>query len=271
VVGAITSVLPARVMMRLFGQPDEDAIQCRDWATAFMLSADLTPEERQASNEAMVQYFTDCVMDLADEEKSGKALRDGLIPAMLTAEIDGERLTLEEVIRFCVTLVVAGAETTTFLLANLLWYLAEMPAVRKRLIAEPDRIPAFIDESLRHSGPPQRLFRVATRDVEIGDKQIKKGDWVALFFGAANHDDQVFPDPERFDLARSNLNRQLSMGLGIHHCLGFAVAKLEAQALVEAVLARFPSIAQGAKPPVPQQTSLLTKSFAQLFIDFGVK
>ena len=255
-------------MMKLFGQPDADAMQCRDWAQAFMLSADLSPEARQASNESMVDYFTQAVMHLAADEQAGKPLHEGLIPAMLVAESEGERLTLEEVIRFCVTLVVAGAETTTFLLANLLDHLAAMPDIRRRLIDDPSRIAAFIDESLRHSGPPQRLFRVATRDVTVGDKEIRAGDWVALFFAAANHDPAVFPQPTVFDLERQNLNRQLSMGAGIHHCLGFAVAKLEATAMVEAVLERFPDLVPGDTPAVPQQASLLTKSWSQLYIRF---
>ncbi len=167
-----------------------------------------------------------------------------------------------------ITLVVAGAETTTFLLANLLYNLAVMPAERMALCRDPALIPAFIDESLRHSGPPQRLFRIATRDVEVGGCLIKAGEWVALFFGAANHDADVFPEPARFEMARENANRHLSMGLGIHHCLGFAVAKLEAGALIEAVLGRFPELRLGETLPVPQRTSLLTNSFEALTINF---
>ena len=144
-----------------------------------------------------------------------------------------------------------------------------MPDIRAQLIADKSLVTPFIDESLRHSGPPQRLFRVATRDIELGGNAIRAGDWVALFFGAANHDPEMFPHPERFDLQRSNLNRQLSMGVGIHHCLGFAIAKLEAVVLIEAVLDRFPELKLGSRPPEPQQASLLTKSFARLYIDFA--
>lgn len=268
VVSGLTSVIPARVMMRLLGCPDEDAAQCRGWATAFMLSTDLSPAEREASNASMVAYFTQTVSELARDLAAGKPAPAGLIAALLTAEVDGETLTLEEVIRFCLTLIVAGAETTTFLLTNLLYNLATMPDVTARLRREPQLVSAFIEESLRHTGPPQRLFRIATRDTEIGGRRIRKGDWVALFFGAANHDPAVFPQPGTFNLERKNLRQHVSMGMGIHHCLGVAVAKSEAAALVEVVLEHFPKLELGAAVPVPQTASLLTHSFAALTINF---
>jgi len=266
VVSSLTSVLPARVMMHVLGRPDADAARCRQWATAFMLSADLSPQQRESSNRSMVEYFTECVARLHHDHEAGKPLPAGLITGLLTAESEGERLTLEEVVRFCVTLVVAGAETTTFLLTNLLYNLATLPGVADRLREEPALIPAFIEETLRHSGPPQRLFRIATRDTVVGSQSIRAGDWVALFFAAANHDPDVFPDPQRFDLTRTNLQRHLSMGVGIHNCLGFALAKLEAAALIEVVLQRCPTIRLGSRPAVPQRTSLLTHSFESLYL-----
>ena len=91
---------------------------------------------------------------------------------------------------------------------------------------------------------------------------------MALFFAAANHDPAVFPNPERFDLSRPNLRQQLSMGAGIHQCLGFAVAKMEAAVLIEAVVERFPNLRLGATSPVAQTASLLTHSFEALHLDF---
>ena len=269
VVDGLTSLIPARVMMRLLGQPDADAPQCRDWANAFMLSADLSPEQRQASNEAMLGYFVAAVTAQGEAIAAGNQPSEGLIGALLAAEVDGEKLTPEEVIRFCITLVVAGAETTTYLLTNLLHNLATMPDVAHQLRSDRDLILPFINETLRHSGPPQRLFRVATRDVVVSGKAIKSGDWVALFFGAANHDPSVFPEPDRFDLSRDNLRQQLSMGVGLHQCLGFAVAKSEAAALVEVVLDRFPGLRPGSVPPVAQTASLLTHSFEALTLEFS--
>lgn len=269
VVEGICALIPARVMMYLLGQPDADADDCRGWATAFMLSADLSPEQREASNQSMAAYFMEHVARIDANIKAGAPPQNGLISALLTTEVDGERLSLEEVIRFCLTLVVAGAETTTYLLTNLLHNLASMPQVANELRSDKTLIPAFINETLRHSGPPQRLFRIASRDVDIGGQTIKQGDWVALFFAAANYDPAVFPDPTTFDIHRKNLRQQLSMGVGIHHCLGIAVAKLEAAALVEAIVDKFPGLSLGSADRVPQTASLLTHSSAELTLNFS--
>ena len=271
VVGELTSIIPARVMMRLLGCPDADALLCRDWANAFMLSADLSAHERETSNQQLAQYFIEQVTNTAKALQAGDRVARsdaGLICHLLATEVDGQSLSPEEVVRFCLTLVVAGAETTTFLLANILHNLATRPEVVADLRNDEALILPFINETLRHSGPPQRLFRIATRDVLVAGKQIHAGDWVALFFGAANHDASVFPEPTKFDIARKNLRMQLSMGTGLHQCLGFAVAKMEAAALVEIVLERFDDLSLGAAAPVPQTASLLTHSFKTLTLKF---
>ncbi|MEQ8230173.1 MAG: cytochrome P450 [Gammaproteobacteria bacterium] len=267
-VGALTSMIPARTMLRLFGLPDGDAERCRRWATAFMLSADLAPAAREASNRELFEYFAAQVASATAARRAGAGAGDGLLRALLDAEQDGERLSEDEVVRFCVTLIVAGAETTTFLLANLLHYLATLPGMFEHLAADRARLERFIDEALRHGGPPQRLFRIATRDVTIGTARIAAGDWVALFFGAANHDANVFPDPQRFDMERPNLRQQLSFGYGLHHCLGFALARLEARAMLNAVLDRYCMVEPGPTPSRRQQASLLTCGFDTLHVVF---
>ncbi len=269
VMDALASRIPARVMVGLLGLPEDVVNRFRHWATAFMLSADLTPAEREASNGELVQYFVTTVDKLYGRLEAGEEVPDSLITALLKAEVDGEQLTLDEVIRFCITLVVAGSETTTFLLGNLLHNLAAMPEIRRQLAADPALIDAFIDESLRHSGPPQRLFRIATQDVEIAGRMIREGEWVALFFAAANHDPAMFPNPEKFDLARPNLNKQLTFGVGIHHCLGSALARMEGRALVATILERMDDVALGDAAPVPQRTSLLNHGFDSLTLRFA--
>lgn len=264
VIEALAARIPARVMVDLLGLPEEITERFRGWATAFMLSADLTPEERGASNLALAAYFAETVESLARRLEAGEQVPDSLIAALLQAEAEGEKLTLDEVIRFCITLVVAGSETTAFLLGNLLDNLATMPEMRAALTQKPELIDPFIEETLRHSGPPQRLFRIATQDVEIGGQTIREGDWVALFFAAANYDPAVFPEPHRFDITRPNLKKQLTFGVGVHHCLGSALARLEAKALIEAMLEEMAVIEPGSTPPEPQRTSLLNHGFDRL-------
>lgn len=267
--------IPTRAMVRLLGLPDGDHVRFRRWANAFMLSSSLTPEERMASNEEMVATFATRLAEhtarLAEREMgddldgvdAADAAED-LISALLRAEVDGQRLTPEEIVRFCVTLVVAGSETTTFLIGNLLHALAREPEVQARVRADRTLLNLFVEETLRVDGPPQRLFRIATRDVEIDGKMIRKGEWVALFFGSANRDPAVFPDPGRLDIDRPNIRQQLSLGHGLHFCLGASLARLEVMAVLNAVLDRYPTIALTDDPGTKQTASLLTHAYVRL-------
>lgn len=249
--------LPARLITRLLGTPESDWRRLRDWGNAFMVTSDYTTDEREQSNREVAQYYSDAVDErLADLER-GRAVGDDLMTAFIVTEFEGRRLTVEEVKRFCVTLVVAGAETTVYFLGNLIATLLEQPALYDRLRQDPSLIRYFIEESLRRDGPPQRLFRVATRDTELGGAKIREGDWVALFYAAANRDPAVFPDPDEFVLKRPNVNRHLTFGHGIHHCLGSRIARLEAQKLIEGLLASFRAIEPGSEAPSRQRGGLL--------------
>lgn len=273
--------VPTRAMVRLLGLPDGDHVRFRRWANAFMLSSTLTPLERMASNEEMVATFATRLAEhterlaqrppSGDEEDSGEDVEDAadLISALLRAEVDGQRLTPEEIVRFCVTLVVAGSETTTFLIGNLLHALAREPQVQKRVRADRSLLNIFIEETMRLDGPPQRLFRIATRDVEIDGKVIRAGDWVALFFGSANRDPAVFPDPGRLDLDRPNIRQQLSLGHGLHFCLGAALARLEVMSVLNAVLDRYSTITVTDDPGTKQTASLLTHAYVRLPLHFS--
>ncbi|RUP01250.1 MAG: cytochrome P450 [Mycobacterium sp.] len=264
--------VPTRAMVRLLGLPDGDHVRFRRWANAFMLSSTLTPQERMASNEEMVATFATRLAEHTARLAQWPSGADGedvedaedLISALLRAEVDGQRLTPEEIVRFCVTLVVAGSETTTFLIGNLLHALAREPHVQKRVRADRALLNIFIEETMRLDGPPQRLFRIATRDVEIDGKSIRAGDWVALFFGSANRDPAVFPDPDRLDIDRPNIRQQLSLGHGLHFCLGAALARLEVMSVLNAVLDRYSTITLTDDPGTKQTASLLTHAYVRL-------
>lgn len=261
--------VPARAMVQLLGLPDGDHVRFKRWANAFMLSSDLSPQERMASNEEMVAAFTARLVEhtahMAEHPPTGDVDEaDDLISALLRAELDGQRLTPAEIVRFCVTLVVAGTETTTYLIGNLLHALAREPRVADRVRADRALLDPFIEEAARLDGPPQRLFRIATRDVEMDGATIRKGDWVALFFGAANRDPVVFAEPDRFDLDRANVRQHLSFGHGLHFCLGAPLARLEVAAVLNAVLDRYSEIALTDDPGDKQTASLLTHAFVRL-------
>ncbi|MCV7221954.1 cytochrome P450 [Mycolicibacterium elephantis] len=261
--------IPTRAMVRLLGLPEGDHVRFKNWANAFMLSSALTPEERMASNQEMVGAFAARLAEHSSIIAAQGASEDvedaeDLISALLRAEVDGERLTPEEIVRFCVTLVVAGSETTTFLIGNLLHALASEPEIAARIRADRSMLPAFVEETMRRDGPPQRLFRIATRDVEVGGKLIREGEWVALFFGSANRDPAVFPNPARLDIDRPNLRRQLSFGHGLHFCLGSSLARLEVTAMLNAVLDRYQRIELSDDPGTKQTASLLTHAYVRL-------
>ena len=255
------AMLPSRVMAYLFGMPAEMDRDVNNWATAFMLSADIGPEERQAYNVEAMAFFDTHVKEQMDRIAQGKEISGPLLDAFIRTEVDGDRLSFEEIVRFCMTATVAGAETTSFYLGNLIAVFADFPDIWQTFAEDPGQFDAIYKEVLRFHGPPQRLFRVATRDITIGEADIKRGDWVACFFGAANYDPDVFPDPYEFRLNRKNANRHMSFGYGIHRCLGAPLAQLEAESTARMLRERYQQI-ERAGEPVWQDVSLLNHGLA---------
>lgn len=249
--------MPARFMTRLIGTPEADWTKLRRWGNAFMVTSVFTAEERNQCNQEIADYYAAAVMERAADMRAGKDLPDDLMSAFLQVEDEGNTLTMEEVIRFCITLVVAGAETTVYFLGNLVHNLVEDPALFERLKEDRTLVRPFMEETLRRDGPPQRLFRVATQDVEVGGVQVKEGDWVALFFAAANRDPAVFERPHELILNRPNVKRHLTFGHGIHHCMGSNVARMEGDKMVNGLLDTYSRLLPGKTPMQRQSGGLL--------------
>lgn len=269
--------LPARVMCRLMGVPEGDYKDIRRWANAFMVTAEnddgtpLSAATRAQCNAEVAAYFTAAVDRRLAELAAGGSAPDDLITAFILADEQGQRLTREEVIRFCVTLVVAGAETTTYYLGNLVGYLQEMPDLYARLARDASAMRPFLEEAARHSGPVQRLHRVCVRDTEMGGVTVKAGDWVAIFFAAANRDPEVFERPDEFWLERPNANRHLTFSHGIHYCMGANLARLECETLLGAVFERFKAIGPGAQAGRRQTGGSLNFGWATLPVRFEAR
>ena len=260
----VAGVLPSVVMTFLIGTPREDYPKLVRWANAFMVSSDFTLEERQQCNIELFQYYTAKVAECYDKIERGESVPDTLMAAFIRAEDEGQQLTKEEVVLFCITLVVAGAETTTYFLGNLVATLVEQPELFDLLKNDRKQLRPFMEESLRRDGPPQRLFRVATRDCEHGGVQIKEGQWIAFFMAAANRDPSVFPDPDKFVLGRPNIGKHVTFGHGIHHCLGSVVARMEAEKMLDVILDSCSGIEAGSKPMKRQTGGLLTYGLQSL-------
>lgn len=249
--------LPARFMTRLLGTPEHDYKLLRRWANAFMVTADFTLEERMQCNAELFAYYTDAVGERYARLARGLPVGDDLMTAFIQAESNGGKLTREEVVLFCITLVVAGAETTGYLLGNLVATLVERPDLYSALRGDRTLVRPFIDESLRRDGPIQRLHRECVKDTEIGGVRIRSGDWVAVFFASANRDPAVWDAPNDFILKRPNIGKQMTFSHGIHHCMGAGIARNEADTMLNGLLDRYVAIEPGKGPMVRQRGGLL--------------
>jgi cytochrome P450 len=166
---------------------------------------------------------------------------EGLVHHLLLAEVDGNRLSEEEVIANLIVTMVGGQETTTNLIGNGLLTLLRNPEVMRQLRSDLSLIPSAVEELLRYESPSQHTARIAPDDVELGGKSIKRKDAVIAVMGAANRDPERFPDPDRLDIMRKD-NRHVAFGAGAHFCFGAPLARMEAQIAFSALLQRLPEL-----------------------------
>ena len=254
-VGDLAYPLPVTVIAELLGVPIDDHQQLRAWSSA-TLEFMTTPRPSRAtllcSQEAMLA-LREIFRRLYIERRQHPD--DSLVSALLAVEEEGDRLSEEELLSTCVTLLVAGHETTTSLISSTVYLLLKHPDQLQKLRENPALIESAVEESLRYEGSFQRSRRVATEDVILGGQQIRKGQLVLQFLGAANRDPAHFPDPDRFDIERQP-NRHLSFGFGVHICLGAALARLEAKIAISTILRRMPNL-QLATDAVEWENTLL--------------
>jgi cytochrome P450 len=170
-----------------------------------------------------------------------------VVQALMNATIDGDRLTEEEVIANSILTMVGGLETTTNLIGNGLLSLLRNPQELERLLADPSLLPSAVEEMLRFESPIQHTARLAPEALEMGGKRIRERDAVIAVIGAANHDPERFPDPDRLDLGRQD-NRHLAFGWGGHFCFGAPLARLEAHTVFRTVLSRLSHLSVEAGP-----------------------
>ena len=161
-------------------------------------------------------------------EERRRSPREDLITALCHAEVDGERLSEEELVSFCMLLLFAGQETTKNLIANAILCFTDYPDTMERLTREPALMPTAIEEVLRYLPPVWFLFRQTRTDVELGGQHIPVNQNVLAGTASANRDPAQFPSPDRFDMQREP-NRHLAFGHGIHFCVGAPLARLEAR------------------------------------------
>jgi cytochrome P450 len=240
-VEAFAYPLPLRIICRLLGVPLEDSEQLHEWA-AFKLAlqfGDMPLDEHVRAAHGYVD-FQRYVANLIDQKRI--APQDDLISAMLAPTADGDVLDDVVLVGQVMGLVNAGHETTTTVLTMGLYHLLSNREQWDMLCADAGLAAAAAEESLRFDGPIKQLWRRATRDVEVGGVPIPRGARIAIVNGSANHDESVFDNSERFDIAKKRDKANLAFGRGTHYCLGANLARAEARISFEMLSARIPSI-----------------------------
>jgi cytochrome P450 len=233
--------LPIAVICHLLGVPAEDQASFRAWGHE--VAANLEPQTRQTAQSrarsaelALTAYLGELVRKRrADPD-------DSLLSALVAAEEEGDRLTSEELVSTALLLLIAGFETTVNLIGNGTVALLGEQEQWDRLRQEPVLVPAAVEELLRYDSPVQMTSRIATQDVDVGGTVIPKGAPIIVAIGGANRDPDVFDEPGRLRVDRSNSARHLSFSLGIHHCLGAALARLEGRIAFEGLIRRYPGL-----------------------------
>jgi cytochrome P450 len=265
--------LPVRVICWLLGVPAADREWFRERASAMtaILEPTLFDEQLPDADAAVVQleeYFADLVARRRREP------RDDLTTALVQATLHEPagtgrgvaRLSGVELLANLILLLVAGFETTTYLLGNGLYALLRHPDLAARLRADPKLAERFVNEILRLDSPVQITLRWTPRPVTVAGETIEEDGRIMLLLGAGNHDPARFADPEVFDPNRQSV-APLSFGGGIHYCLGAPLARLEAQVLFPLLLARVPDLALAAEPV--RRDRLTLRGYRSLLVDSG--
>jgi cytochrome P450 len=241
VMTALANPLPAIVTAEMLGVPTSDHLLLKEWSADFaeMLgNFQHNPGRARRSLRAveeMTEYFRQAV------RREARRPTDGLIHALSTAEVDGDRLSESEVVANVIVTMVGGQETTTNLIGNGLLTLLRQPDQLERLQSDPDLIHSAVEELLRYESPSQHTARLAPAGAMLGGVPIQEGDAVIAVMGSANRDPWRFDDPDRLDLGRRD-NRHLAFGWAAHFCFGAPLARLEGQIAFSTMLRRFSSM-----------------------------
>jgi len=240
--------LPVEVIAELLGVPPGERRLLRPWSNAIvkMYEYEVSAAQRVAAEQASAE-FVEYLRGLVAERR--RAPGDDLISSLIAeVDSDGARLTEDELITTCTLLLNAGHEASVNVVGNGVWALLTHPDELADLRSDVTVIPSAVEELIRYDSPLQLFERTALADTVVGDVVVEKGQKIAALLGAANRDPAVFAEPDRFDVRRDP-NPHLGFGAGIHFCVGAPLARVELQASLRTLLARFPRLALNAAPP----------------------
>jgi cytochrome P450 len=243
--------LPCTVFLRLLGLPLEELdlfLELKDNIIRPNGEAAQIPEAEftriQAETGQRIYAYFNKVLDERERQP-----QDDMLTGFLEAEVDGNRLTREDILDICYLFLLAGLDTVTASVGCMVSYLAQHPEQRQRLVDDPSQIPGAVEELLRWETPVPGVPRVVTKDVELSGERLAPGERVTVLIGSANIDERGFPEPADIDFERP-ANRHLAFGGGVHRCLGSHLARLELRVALEQLHERIPdySIKPGEEP-----------------------
>lgn len=261
-------LFPMTIIASALGVGDDDLATFKRWSDDIVMPVgNSSPTVEQVrgfltSSRDFADYFR---VKLADRRREPQG---DLISDVANAELDGEQLTEAEMLSMLQQFLVAGNETTTNLLSNIIRHFAEQPDLQEQIRTDRSLIPGFVEEALRFEAPVGGLFRQAKVDVEVGGISIAAGDHCWLLYASANRDDERFADPDTIDPCRANLRDHLAFGHGEHFCIGASLARAEGRIATEAVLDRLGNIELAANNEFPFNDTFVLRGMQELHITF---
>jgi cholest-4-en-3-one 26-monooxygenase len=244
----VAAQLPARLVCEMMGVPEPDRADIRYYCAAFMGAQDPHYQidgSEQKTQMVMMRSLYDYMHGLAIARRGDP--RDDFTSIAGSLRVDGELLDDRILGWWCFGFVAAGLETTRNALTVGMYELMRRPDQAGRLRADPSLLPLAAEEIVRWSNPSKYKWRIPTRDVEIGDRLIRKGEWVVCWLASANRDEEIFVNPQDFDVGRTP-NPHLAYSVGEHSCLGRHLARLEIQTMIGAVLTNMPDMEIAGEP-----------------------
>ena len=236
--------LPVEVICDMLGVPKGERAPFRRYSLAILGALEpVAGPERQAAGNAAVAEFSAYLHDLVTERRKRPADDHDILGVLIHGEVDGERLTREELVQNCIFLLNAGHETTTNLIGNTIDALLRFPDELQRLRADPGLMKTCIEEGLRFESSTQLGKRRLSADLKIGGETLAAGTYIHIGIGAANRDPGQFPRPDLFDAGRDP-NRHVAFGAGVHMCLGAVLARLEGTIAIDHLVRRFDGLAR---------------------------
>ncbi len=273
-VGEFAVPLPMEVIAKALNVPDDRLGDFKRWSDDTVAGVGANPPlERRLAAERGINELQRYFADALEERRAHP--QDDLLTHLLEASIDDDDpeitdkrpLDVPEMLSLIQQLLSGGNETTTKMLAEMMRLLGEHPDQWERLKQGPSLVPRAVEESLRLASIAQGMWRITTRDVELGGVAIPKGSRVVPVYASANRDESIFADPDAFDPARANLTDHVAFGKGTHFCVGAALARLEARVALEELVRRVESFTLSDNNTYEYNPSFLVRGLLALHLD----